>query len=351
LQQQIAGDIAERLRSKLSTSEKQQVTKQGTQNPEAYDLYLEGLYYWNQETPPGLNTAASYFNQAIAKDPGYALAYSGLADVYNALPEISGSPSENFPKSNAAARKALELDATLAQPHAVLGSNEMEYDWDFAGGEAEYKKAFELDPNDAKAHWWYAFNIGQIGGREQEAIAEINRAHQLDPLSPVISAIAGIVDSSARRYDEAIAACKKLADENPTFAMAHSCLAGAYWGKKMYPQVIEEWKTYGQLSGDRIVLDIASAMEQGFRSAGWKGALTRGVEATQAQRKTGYFSAYFIATLCADMGDKDQTFLWLNAAYQERDPSLLGLLTDFSLDPIRSDPQFAELVRKVGLPQ
>ena len=119
----------------------------------------------------------------------------------------------------------------------------------------------------------------------------------------------------------------------------------------MYPQVIEEWKTFGQLSGDRNTSDIASAMEQGFRSAGWKGALTRGIEALKAHRKTGYLSAYFIATFYADMGDKDQTFLWLNSAYQERDPGLLGLKTDFSLDLLRSDPRFAELVRKVGLPQ
>ena len=138
-----------------------------------------------------MTTAISYFNQAIAKDPGYALAYSGLADAYSVLPSYGGNPSENYPKSNAAARKALELDATLAHPHAVLGSNEMEYDWDFAGGEAEFKKAFELDPNDATAHQWYAEDIGWIGGREQEAIAEANRAHQLDPLSPIISMVVG----------------------------------------------------------------------------------------------------------------------------------------------------------------
>ncbi len=193
LQQQIAGDIAEKLRSKLSTSEKQQVTKQGTQNPEAYELYLKGRYYWNKRTASDIATAISYFNQAIAKDPGYALAYSGLADAYSVLPSYGGTPSEDYPKSNAAARKALELDATLAHPHAVLGSNEMEYDWDFAGGEAEFKKAFELDPNDATAHQWYALDIGMIGGREQEALAEINRAHQLDPLSPIISVEVGDV--------------------------------------------------------------------------------------------------------------------------------------------------------------
>jgi eukaryotic-like serine/threonine-protein kinase len=350
LQQQIAGDIAEKLRSKLSTSERQQVTKQGTQSPEAYDLYLKGRYAWNKRTPSDLANAISYFNQAIAKDPGYALAYSGLADAYGVLGTSGGTPSENYAKSNAAARKALVLDATLAHPHAILGYNEME-DWDFAGGEAEYEKALELDPNDATAHQWYSWDIGMIGGREQQALAEINRAHQLDPMSPIISSNVGYVHIQARQYDEGIALCKKLANENPTFAVAHSCLAFGYWGKRMYPQVIEEWKVYGQLFGDRNESKFASALEQGFRSAGWKGALTKGVEARQAQRKSGYYSAYQIAQLYAQLGDKDQAFRWLNTAYQERDWLLEGLKTDFLLDPIRSDPRFAELVRKVGLPQ
>jgi eukaryotic-like serine/threonine-protein kinase len=175
LQQQIAGDIAEKLRDRLSGAEKQQVTKQGTQNPEAYELYLKGRYSWNKRTASDINTAISYFNQAITRDSGYALAYSGLADAYGTLANFGGDPSETVPKSNAAARKALELDPSLAHPHAVLGSNEMEHDWDFAGGQAEYQKAFHLDPNDATAHQWYSEDIGQIGGREQEAIAEANR--------------------------------------------------------------------------------------------------------------------------------------------------------------------------------
>jgi eukaryotic-like serine/threonine-protein kinase len=351
LQQQIAGDIAEKLRSKISTSEKQQVTKQGTQNPEAYELYLKGRYYWNKQTDSDVATAISYFNQAIAKDPSYALAYSGLSDAYGDLPNFGGTANEDYPKSNAAARKALELDSTLARPHASLGSNEMDYDWDFAGGEAEYKKAFELDPNDATAHQWYAHDIGFIGGREQEAVAEVTRAHQLDPLSPSISLEVGEVHRRARRFDEAIAVCKKLANDAPTFPMAHNCLAQAYWGKRTYPQVIEEWKTYGDLSGDRNESEFASALEQGFRSGGWKGALSKGIEARQLQRKTGYSSAYRVAELYADLGDKERAFQWLNTAYQERDGLLEGLKTDFLLDPLRSDPRFAELVRKVGLPQ
>ena len=351
LQQQIAGDIAEKLRSKLSKSVKEQVTKQGTQNPEAYELYLKGRYYWNKRTASDINTAISYFNQAIAKDPGYALAYSGLADAYNVLPNYGGNPSETYPKSNAAARRALELDPLLAHPHAVLGSNEMEYDWDFAGGEAEYRKAFKLDPNDATAHHWYAWDIGWIGGREQETIAEVNRAQQLDPLSPIITYMVGEIHIRVRQYDQAIEVCKKLANENPTFALVHECLAYAYWGKRMYPQVIEEFRTHGQLSGDRNESDFASAMGQGFRSAGWKGALNKAIEARKAQRKTGYSPAYEIATLYADLGDKDQAFKWLNTAYQERGLDLLGLKTDFLLDALHSDPRFDELVRKVGLPQ
>src|SRR5271169_5350642 len=197
LEQQMAGDLAAKLRSGMSSSEKQMVTKQGTQNPEAYELYLKGRYAWSKRTAADLGMAISYFNQAIAKDPGYALAYSGLADVYTVFPVYGAKSSDVIPKSDAAARKALELDPTLAHPHAVLGGNYMEYDWDFAGGESEYKKALELDPNDATARQWYAQDLGWIGGQEQESLTEINHAHQLDPLSPIISQTVGLVQLTA----------------------------------------------------------------------------------------------------------------------------------------------------------
>jgi TolB-like protein len=351
LQQQIASDIAGKLRSTLSPAARQQVINQGTQDANAYSLYLKGRYAWNKRTFRDLQTAISYFDQAIAKDPGYALAYSGLADAYAVLPNYGGNQNEDFPKSNAAARKALELDPTLAHPHAVLGSNEIQYDWDFAGGEAEFRKSFDLDPNDATAHQWYGDEIGQIGGREREAFAEAALAHELDPLSPVITRVVGGVRVSAGKFDEAIAICSKLANENPTFAIAHDCLAQAYWGKLMYPQVIEERKIFGGLSGYQVDVDFAAVMEQGFRSSGWKGALTKAIAFRQAQRKTGYFSAFEIAELYAGLGDKTQTFHWLNTAYQEHDWLLITLNTNPELGPLRSDPRFAELVRKVGLPQ
>ena len=351
LQRQMAGDIAERLRSSISTADRQQVTNQGTEDAEAYSLYLKGRYAWNNRTYGELQKAISYFNQAIAKDPGYALAYSGLADAYAVLPNFGGNQNEDFPKANAEARKALELDPTLAHPHAVLGSNEIQYEWDFAGGEAEFKKSFELDPNDATAHQWYGDEIGQIGGREQEAFAEIDLAHELDPLSPTITRVVGGVRGSARKFDEEIAICGKLATDNPTFAIAHDCLARGYRGKHMYPQVIEEWKTFGRLSGYQINADFAAAAEQGFRSSGWKGALTKAIEFRLAQRKTGYYSAFDIANLYAGLGDKEQAFHWLDIAYQEHDWELIILNTDSAFDPLHSDPRFAALARKVGLPQ
>jgi CubicO group peptidase (beta-lactamase class C family) len=333
-----------------STSEKRQVGNQGTQNPEAYALYLKGRSYWAKRTRADLETAVSYFNQAIAKDPGYAMAYAGLADCYAMLPDY-GASEEDIPKAKAAALKAIELDPTLSRPHVNLGGMKMAHEWDFVGGEAEFKKAVELDPNDSHAHQRYADNLGLLGGREQEALAEINRAHQLDPLSLAISVDVGNVHTYARRFDEAIVVCKKVANESPTFAGAHDCLANAYWGKKMYPQVIEEWKAYGKLTGERGDSDYAAALEQGFRSGGWKGALSKSIETMKDQSKTGYVSTYNIAEAYADLGEKEQAFQWLNTAFQEHDIGLMGLKTDFLLDPLRSDPQFAELVRKVGLPQ
>ncbi len=349
MQQQIAGDIADKLRSQMSSAEKQQVTKQGTKDPEAYELYLKGRYEWNKRTPASLAAAIAYFNQAIGKDPGYAMAYLGLADTYGVLPSHGGSPSEDYPKSNAASRRALELDPTLAQPHADLASNAIEYGYDFAGGVAEFKKAFALDPNDATAHQWYAEDLAALG-RTQEALTEAARARELDPLSPIIALSRARVYLSARQFDEAIVEAKRVAAENPTFPVAHLYLAQAYWGKGMYPQAIEEGNAFGQLDGDPNEVQFAAALDEGYKAGGWKEALKRGIAARLAQRKSGYASPYSIAQLYAQAGDKEQAFYWLDTAYREHD-TVYQLKTDFMLDPLRSDPRFAELVKKVGLPQ
>jgi tetratricopeptide (TPR) repeat protein len=233
----------------VATPEKQQVSKEGTQNPEAYALYLKGRSYLDKRSGlSDLKTAVSYFNQATAKDPGYALAYSGLAHVYAILPDYGDSAIKDHPKAMAAARKALKLDPNLSEPHAILGGQMMAQDWDFAGGIAEFKKAVELDPNNAEIHRIYADNISLIGGMDQEAIAEVTRAHQLDPKSRLITSEVGQVYITARQFDEGIGVLKKLANENPTYADAHLWLAIAYWGKKSYPEAIEQWKTSARLS-------------------------------------------------------------------------------------------------------
>jgi serine/threonine protein kinase/tetratricopeptide (TPR) repeat protein len=353
LQQQIAGDIAGKLRTKLTGAEKQQVARQGTQNPEAYQLYVKGRYYWNKRTNADIKTAISYFNQAIDKDPGYASAYSGLADAYGTLTSYGGDPNDLVPKSDAAAKKALELDPTLARPHAVLGANEMQYTWDFSGGEAEFRKALELDPSDATAHQWFSESLCWIGGRAQEAIEEGNRAHQLDPLSPIISAQQAQAYTYAHQFDKAIEIFKKVIADNPTFGRGHSELALAYWGAHKYPEAIQEWKTGSQLEGDKNAIEFAAAMDAGFRSGGWPAALHKGIAVSVAQRnsKAEYASPYSIAALYADLGDKDHAFEWLSTAYQEHDENLLALRTDTALDSLHSDPRYAELVRKVGFPQ
>jgi len=351
LQQQIAGDIADRLRSKLSGAEKQEVTKQGTQNPEAYQLYVRGRYYWNKRTSADIKTAISYFNQAIDKDPGYALAYSGIADAYGVLINYGSDPNDVTPKASAAAEKALELDPALARPHAVLGYNKMLYDWNFPGGEAEFRRAFELDPSDATSHQWFSETLSYIGGRAQESIDEGNRARQLDPLSPIIGFQQAQAYSIARKFDKAIELYKKVIADNPTFGIAHWGLGRSYWAEHKYLQAIKEFETDAQLRGDKDDAELAAAMDAAFHSGGWPSALRKGTEVSLAQAKIGYVSPYDIAELYADLGDKDHAFQWLNTAYQEHGHLLYGLRTDFAFDSLRSDPRYTELVRKIGLPQ
>jgi TolB-like protein/predicted Ser/Thr protein kinase len=306
LQQQVAGDIAEKLRSKMSGTEIQQVSKQGTQNPEAYQLYVKGRYYWNKRTPADIQAALSYFNQAIDKDPGYALAYAGVADAYGVLSSYGSAPNDVTPKSNAAAEKALELDPTLARPHAVLGTNKMTYSRDFSGGEAEFRKAFELDPSDATAHQWFSEALSYIGGRAQEAIEEAKRAHELDPLSPIIGVAQAEAYYYARQFDKAIEICNKVIADNPAFGVPHWWLGNSLRAEHKYPQAIQEWKTNAQMNGDKNDAEITAALEAGFRSGGWPGALRKGVGVRLAQRKakTGYVSPFQIAEYYADLGDK-----------------------------------------------
>ena len=353
LQQQIAGDIADRLRSKLSRAEKQQVTHQGTQNPDAYQLYVKGRYSWNKRTYADLNAAISDFNQAIDKDPAYALAYAGLADVYAVLGYFGGDPNDVVPKAIAAAHKALEMDPTLARPHADLGLVMTLYGWDFSGGEAEFRKAFAIDPADATAHQWFAEILAYIGGRAQESIDEANRALQLDPLSPIIGAVQCEVQTYDHKFDKAIAVCEKTIADNPSFGAAHYRLAWAYWAEHKYSQAISEFQTSARLSDDKNIAGFASALDEGFGAGGWPAAVGNAIKAVLAQRdaKANYVAAFWIAQLYAELGDRDHAFEWLNIARQEHNLWIPTLRTDFTFNSLHSDPRYTALVQKIGFPQ
>jgi eukaryotic-like serine/threonine-protein kinase len=352
LQQQIASDLAGRLRSNMSGSEKQQVSKQGTQNPEAYQLYLKGYYYWNKRTTADLRTALSYFQQAIDKDPNYALAYSGLADVYTVSISFGADPNDAVPKARAAAEKALALDPMLGRPHGDLGLVKTFYDYDFSGGEAEFRKAFELDSSDASTHQWLAQSFTRRGGHAQEAIAEANRAHELDPLSPIVAYALGEAYIFGRQYDKGIEVEKKLAADNPSFASAHLGLAYAYQGQHKYADAIKEYETYAQLNGNKDWADYAAALDAGFRSGGWLDAQRKAVDVLLAdyKSKTNWIVPYLIAVSYVELGDKDHAFEWLNTAYVEHCTWLAMAPVDPALDPLRSDLRFADLMRRMGVP-
>jgi eukaryotic-like serine/threonine-protein kinase len=350
LQQQIAGDLAQRLRSNLSSPVKQKVVGQGTTNPEAYDLYLKGRHAWSKRTLADIKDAVSYFDQAIAKDPNYAMAYMGLADAYGSATAYGWNQNESYSKSNAAARKALELDPTLAHPHAVLGANYIEKDWDFAGGESEFKKALQLDPNDATAHQWYAEDLAQMGGRNQEAFAEIDRAHQLDPSSLIIESSVGGLRVIGGQIDEGLAYCQKFAAAHPDFARGYECLAQGYAAKRMYPESIQQYKKYGQLTGSQSSVILATALEQGYRAGGWQTGMRKAAVALIAAREKEVVLASDIAWCYAEAGDKENAFKWLNIALQEHDRGLIALRTAPPYQSLREDPRYAELVKRVGLP-
>jgi TolB-like protein/Tfp pilus assembly protein PilF len=351
IEERIAGDLAAALRGSLTDSTKERVTRQGTHDREAYELYLRGRYAWNKRTLSDIRSSISYFEQAIAKDPGYAQAYSGLADAYVVLPQYADTSSDDIPKADAAARKALELDPALAHPHAVLGANAIEYHWDFPAGEAEFKRALALDESDPTAHQWYAECLALLGGREEEAIAENDRARALDPLSPIISASGGDVLIRAGRLNESVARLRTVLAEYPTFALAHVFLAEAYFGKHMYPEAIAEYVKLDSLSPmGQGALGEGLAMQRAYRAGGERAALRASLSFQREQWRKGLTPPYFVAATAAELGERDEAFRWLDSAYKARFWLMVGLKTDYQLDSLHSDPRFTVLARKIGLP-
>ena len=345
LQKKVASAIAEQIRIELTPQEQAVLKRVNVVNPEAYESYLKGRYFWNKRTADGLKVATAYFNQAIEEDPNYAQAYAGLADSYNLLGDWEYgalAPSEAYPKAKAAAIKALELNNTLGEAHTSLAFSLDVFDRDWQSAEKEFRKAIELNPGYATAHHWYAWHLSEIG-RNAEAIAEMRKAEHLDPLSLIISADMAEILLVAHLNDEAAEQSRRTVDMDPNFAIAHFELGEAFVQKHSYNEAIAEFQKAIELSGGSISARANLAYAYALSNKRNKAVKILNDLKTRSTR-----NASEIALMYVGLGEKDQAMSWLEKAYDEHfNPSIL---VRPAFDPLRSDPRFQNLVHRIGLP-
>jgi eukaryotic-like serine/threonine-protein kinase len=350
VQQDITSAIEARLRERLSGQAAPAVAHDGTQDPEAYQLYLKGMYNWERRNQDSLGKARDFFNQAIARDPNYAMAYVGLASYYYVVSDYAPIPnSEVMPRAKAAAEKALSIDDTLAKPHAILGGvYDAAFEWE--ASEREYRRALELDPNDPITYNWYAFLLSQVG-REDEAIAAGKRAVELDPLNVKYNDTLAGVYRDARKYDLAIAQYKKTLDMDPNYVSALNNIAGCYQSMGQYELWLENWKKAASVNDDRESLTLADEVARAYAKSGFPAAVRRGIELKLQLAKRRYVDPAEIAFDYATIGEKDQAFAWFEKSYAEKSDLLVWIKVNSQADSVRSDPRYAALLRKMGLPQ
>ena len=346
VESEIAKTIAATLQAKLTGSEKNAITAQPTQNTEAYQLYLKGRFFWNKRTGQNLNKAADYFNQAIAVDPNYALAYVGLADAYLLMPFYgAGFPQDSYPKAKVAIAKALQLDDASAEAHTSVGQLCCYYDLDFPKAVREFQRAIELNPNYATAHQWYGSSALVSLGRFDEAVAEVKKAIELDPLSLVINIDMGNTYYRARRYGEAIEQMRKTLEMDPSFYYTHWHLGLALMAKGDLPQAIEEFKKARELNDNPSMLGL---LAYAYGRSGDKTEATKIRDELQSLSKQRYASAYSFALAQLGLGDKEETLRQLEKSYQDRAGETLRFIrVDPLLDPLRRDPRFEALADKI----
>jgi serine/threonine protein kinase/tetratricopeptide (TPR) repeat protein len=347
-QQEISKEISERLRLRLSGEEEELVTKCYTQNAEAYEAYLKGRYYLDKNTVDGFKKSFDYFNQAIQLDPGYALAYVGLADNYQYRSNGDLAPGEAQPKSEAAAKKALAMDPTLAEAHITLGLVKLYYEWNWAEAENELKRAIEMKPNSALAHQMYA-NLLTSTGRFDQALEQLRLAKELDPLSVVIIGVTGWTLSNARRYDEAIAEFRKALELDPYDGFTHFNLGQAYEFKGDLSNALAELQKAYQLDASNHL--ILAALGHTYATAGKRADAEKMIAQLEEMSKQRFVSPYFIATVYAALGEKERAFEFLQKAFEIRADALCFLKVDPLVDNLRSDPRFQNLLHRIGVPR
>jgi serine/threonine-protein kinase len=350
LQAELARDISQQLRLKLSNETQQRLSKRDTENPEAYELYLKGRYSLNSLEPEEDKKSLEYFQRAIEKDPNYALAYAGLAEYYAETTYIattsSISPQEAHEKAKAAALRAVKLDDTLAEAHTSLGLIAMLQEWDWKTAEREFKRAIELNPNYVPARHWYSHYF-VYQGRFDESLVESRRALALDPIDVGINFHLGFHYFNARQYDQAIAAFQKTLGINKNHSDTHFLLGAVYEQQGRYQEAIAEMQKSNELGSP----DMRGWIGHLYASAGQRGEAEKILAQLLEESKRKHVSPVSIAIIYAGLGQPDQTFAWLEKAYTERDSSLTNLKVDPRNDSLRSDSRFADLLRRIGLSQ
>ncbi len=356
LQSEIAKTVSNKLRLKLTATEQERVSKTNTTSSEAQQLYLKGRFHWNKRNIADFQKAREYFQQAIAADPNYALAYTGLADTLALMPYYGNfRPNEYMPLAKQAAQKALEIDPDLAEAHASLGQILTNYDYDFKGAERELKRAIEHDPKYPTAYQWLSENYMYVGNNDQ-ALSEVNKALELDPLAMVINNNKGRVFVSEGKLEEAIAQFKKTAELYPDFISPHNNLGDIYESKGMYSEAIEQRLIQAKITG--VSPENIKSLQFAFEKGGYKGFVQKQIDIQlDSQRsslekdKNAYLPAFRIAIDYARLQDKDKTFEYLNKAYDQREPQIAELKIRLPFIFLRDDPRFKELLKKVGFPE
>jgi TolB-like protein/DNA-binding winged helix-turn-helix (wHTH) protein/Tfp pilus assembly protein PilF len=349
LQSDIARDVSNKLKTKLTGADEQRLVKTYTANAEAYQLYLKGRYFWYKFSPADHQKAFEYFNQAIAKDPNYALAYAGLADTYGASATNSWIPSkEGYRKSKAAVRKALEIDDTLAQAHATLGAMNMFSDLDWEAAEREYKRAIELNPNYEITYELYSYLLSALG-RPDEAIAMAQRGLELDSLSTLLSEDVAAAYYLARQYDRAIEQIQKTREIEPNRPGSYIALGGIYDVKGMYEESITEYQK--AINASERTSTILGLLGHVYAVSGKRNEVGKILNEMKEMSKQKYVSPYDLATLYVGLGEKDKALEQLNYAYEEQSGWMIYLKVEPLFDPLRSDPRFKNLLKRMNLPE
>jgi serine/threonine protein kinase/tetratricopeptide (TPR) repeat protein len=346
VQQEISREITEKLSLRLSGEEQQRLVRRDTANPEAYQFYLRGRFYWNKRTADGIRKAIEQFQQAIDRDPNYALGYVGLADCYILLEEYAGVPSnETLPKARAAADRALQLDDTLAEAHTSSASI-YDHQWRWAEAEREFRRAISLNPNYPTTHHWFSVHL-MTKRQFDEAQKEIKRAQELDPLSPIIGINVANLYLLSGDAGSAVEQCKRIMELDPGFPGGPAQLGLAYLRQRRYEEAIAALEKAAEMSGRSS--DLLSDLGNAYAVAGKRAealAIVKELEASYARREA---IEYDVAYVYAGLEDRDRTFEWLEKAFQQRSGTLPAVTWAFGFEALRSDPRYADLVRRMGL--